>query len=229
MTADASPLATLAAGLEAEFVGTRAELTEFPAGGAMLDVRRGDGRLFVLAYTPAQGYGVDEVQPPVAFETGYRYAYTELPPAAEKLRELLADSALGGRGASPIALNLVVVQARDLEAAKRFYEAIGLTFVTEQHGRGPKHYAASVGQTVFEVYPCQGDAMCRPARIGFEVQSLDEVLTALRQQSTAALKEPADSPWGRRIVVQDPDGNRVELTEARSNTACRERAYVARE
>src|SRR5438552_804552 len=41
--------------------GVSTEITTFPSGAVMLDVRRGD-RLFVLAYSPSwPGFGVDEV------------------------------------------------------------------------------------------------------------------------------------------------------------------------
>jgi lactoylglutathione lyase len=208
------PLAALAAGLEADLPSVTAELTRFPSGGAMLDVRRSDGRLFVLSFTPAHGYGVDEVGMDDGFVSGYRFAYPDLDPASQKLRELVADYS-STLPRPPSALNLVVVQARDLEAARRFYSCIGLTFRREQHGRGPEHLAAQVGPTIFEVYPCLESSAGGGVRIGFEVDSLQPTLDALRHQSVKVLTEPRDSPWGLRAVVEDPDGNRVELTQRR--------------
>ena len=35
-------------------------------------------------------------------------------------------------------LNLVVIRAAELERSQRFYEALGLRFSHEQHGRGPE-------------------------------------------------------------------------------------------
>jgi len=216
MTTTLSPLTTLADGLEAEFTGTTAKLTEFPSGGAMLDVRRGDGRLFVLDYIPSQGYGVDEARPSDGFGTGYRFAFADFGSAAEKLRQLLADSAAHPRLAPPAAVKLVVVYTRDIEAARRFYECLGLIFQTEQHGRGPEHYSAQVGPTVFEIYPAHGDSSGGCIRIGFEVSSLETILSALQERPAKIHKAPFDSIWGRQVVVEDPDGNRVELTEPRS-------------
>ena len=77
-------------GLAAEPFGIEAELTTFPSGSAMLDVRRA-GRAFVMAYTPTHGFAVDELQPDDGFLTGYRYCYTEFEPAARKLRALAID------------------------------------------------------------------------------------------------------------------------------------------
>jgi len=35
----------------------------------------------------------------------------------------------------------------------KFFTALGLVFESEQHGRGPKHYACQRGGQVFELYP----------------------------------------------------------------------------
>ena len=54
------------------------------------------------------------------------------------------------------ACTLVVLRTSQLGACRAFYEAIGLRFVDEQHGRGPAHLAASIGGMVFELYPSAG-------------------------------------------------------------------------
>src|SRR5580700_4917064 len=125
--------------LAAEPFGIEAELTTFPSGSAMLDVRRA-GRAFVMAYTPGHGFGVDELHPDDGFVTGYRFVFEDFEPAAGKLRamiELPTDS-------SPPTLSLVVLQSGDVEAAKDFYRLLGLSLVEEQHGTGPRHYSATL-------------------------------------------------------------------------------------
>lgn len=211
----ASSLEALAAGLASEVPEAKVELTRFPSGGAMMDVRRNDCRAFVLAYSPSHGFAVDEIHAEDGFVNGYRFAFAELNPAAEKLRELVTTDDGEPRSSQGVALNLVVIQAHDLEATKEFYRCLGLTLQREQHGRGPEHYAAEVGSAVFEVYPCRDNATASCVRIGFRISSLEPTLVALRRQSVKILTEPHDSPWGRRAVVEDPDGNRVELTEPR--------------
>ena len=116
-------------------------------------------------------------------------------------------------------LGLVVLRAADLEVARAFYSAIGLTFVREQHGTGPVHYSCELpGGVVLEIYP--GKPGSAPDRrnagatiIGLKVQSLDPALTALRGKGAVILTPPQDTPWSRRAVVQDPDGRAVELSE----------------
>jgi catechol 2,3-dioxygenase-like lactoylglutathione lyase family enzyme len=124
-----------------------------------------------------------------------------------------------------IVLNLVVIRAADLERSKRFYETLGLVLVKERHGNGPEHYSCQVGGMAFEIYPIphrteaalhRAEAGVLP-RLGFRVPSVDRALGALTAVGARVVSEPARSPWGRRAVVSDPDGHRVEITEAGSN------------
>ena len=58
-----------------------------------------------------------------------------------------------------IGLKRLVIKTQDLETATRFYRLIGFNLTEERHGTGPRHFAAEIGQTVFEVYPAKrGDA-----------------------------------------------------------------------
>ena len=78
----------LARQIEASFAGSTTEVTAFDSGSAMLDVRS-QGRLFVMAYSKALGFGVDEVGEDEGFETGYRFTSNEFDEAAEELHRLL--------------------------------------------------------------------------------------------------------------------------------------------
>lgn len=75
------------------------ELATFPSGAMMLDVRY-RGRLFVLAYSPTAGFGVDEVEEEVVgLGTSYRHGFDDFTLAKEKLLSLLA-TAMSGPAAS---------------------------------------------------------------------------------------------------------------------------------
>ena len=50
-----------------------------------------------------------------------------------------------------------------------------------------------------------------PARMGFRVASLDDTLALLRSRGVPIVREAQDSRWGRRAIVEDPDGNRIDL------------------
>ena len=123
----------------------------------------------------------------------------------------LVDTPRNGIG-SP-ALSLLVLECNDIDAAKEFYELLGLSFVSERHGSGPLHYSVTLGSMVLEIYPRKAGAMSAPLRIGFRVTALDAAIERLRSAGARVTREPHDSAWGRRAVVSDPDSNRVELTE----------------
>jgi len=115
---------------------------------------------------------------------------------------------------SEITLNLIVLRSSDIKRAADFYTRLGLHFTRHQHGTGPEHFAAELGGAVIELYPLAPNAPSTlGTRIGFAIGSLDETLAAIRDYPQAVISPPKDSEWGRRAVVADPDGHRVELLE----------------
>lgn len=115
---------------------------------------------------------------------------------------------------SHVALNLVVLRSPDLRRATEFYSRLGLQFTRHQHGGGPEHFAAEVGSSVFELYPLFPDGPSSlGTRIGFRVPSLESAIAALGEYPGCIISPPRNSEWGRRAVVADPDGHRVELLQ----------------
>jgi lactoylglutathione lyase len=117
-----------------------------------------------------------------------------------------------------ISLSLTVLRNSNLDACLAFYGALGLTFQQEQHGSGPIYYSCELGPTVVEIYP--GAPGAAPGRkhggatmLGFAVQSLDAVLDALRLLGVEPTAPPKASAWGRRVLVIDPDGRAIDLSE----------------
>jgi hypothetical protein len=116
-----------------------------------------------------------------------------------------------------VILNLVVIRSADLERAASFYAILGPCFVKYHHGNGPEHLTCELGSVVFEIYPRTGDNDSTASiRIGFRVPSVDATVKRLTEIGATVISLPKDSAWGRRAVVDDFDGHRVELTEARS-------------
>lgn len=113
-------------------------------------------------------------------------------------------------------LNLVVLRVADLERSVAFYRAIGLDFARHAHGTGPQHYACESGGLVFELYAATLEQpVSASTRVGFAVADVDGIATALTKiEGTRIVSPPKDSEWGRRAVVADPDGHRVELVAA---------------
>jgi lactoylglutathione lyase len=111
-------------------------------------------------------------------------------------------------------LNLVVIRSADIERAAHFYERLGLSFTRHRHGNGPEHYASESGPVVFEIYPLtHGTEATTGTRLGFRVTSIEEIIATVQEAGATVVSPPKSSPWGRRAVITDPDGHRVELTE----------------
>jgi predicted enzyme related to lactoylglutathione lyase len=115
-----------------------------------------------------------------------------------------------------ITLNLVVLRSPDISRAVAFYTRLGLPFTLHRHGKGAEHFAAELPGGVFELYTQTADSPSTlGTRIGFAVPSVDTVIAALGDYPGAVVSAPKDSEWGRRAVVADPDGHRVELIESK--------------
>ena len=108
-------------------------------------------------------------------------------------------------------LNLIVIHSQDLEISKRFYETLGISFTYEQHGKGKKHLSAVMEGMVFEIYPRNNNIDTSAVRLGFRVESVDKILEDLQEIGVVVISPPKNSQWGRRAVILDPDGYKVEV------------------
>ena len=113
-------------------------------------------------------------------------------------------------------VNLVVLRVADIDRAAAFYRLLGLEFRKHAHGTGPPHYAADADGFVFELYPATAEqTVSSSTRVGFAVANVDEAAARLSSFAGGRLiTAPKDSDWGRRAVVADPDGHRIELVTA---------------
>ena len=116
-------------------------------------------------------------------------------------------------------LELLVLRTEHMNNSLDFYRALGFELTMEQHGSGPVHYSCQLGKVVMEIYP--GKPGVAPDRrtsgstmVGFQVASLDESLKVLEAAGALVLTPAETNSWGRRAVVQDPDGRAIILNEA---------------
>ncbi len=111
-------------------------------------------------------------------------------------------------------LALVVIRSVDLEQSVKFYQMLDLKFEKHQHGDGLEHFASNIGQMTFEIYP-QTARMGETTgtRLGFYVLDVDALVIRLQKENVTVIKKPSVSEWGKRAVVVDPDGHRIELTQ----------------
>ncbi|MFO0605360.1 MAG: VOC family protein [Polyangiales bacterium] len=113
-------------------------------------------------------------------------------------------------------LELLVLRSSNIDAARRFYEALGLRWREERHDGGPTHYSCRLGATLFELYPTRNASAGR-IRLGLRVADPERVAEAA---VAAGGRRHPDSRLGAATVLRDPDGNDVELLPAgRSDAA----------
>lgn len=95
---------------------------------------------------------------------------------------------------------LVVLRSLDPDRLSKFYTSIGIPMVVEQHGSGPRHFAADFGTGVIEIYPSK---QAQKTTFGLAVSSPEAFL------SNWVSAGGTSSASGMAI---DPDGNTVHLT-----------------
>ena len=115
---------------------------------------------------------------------------------------------------SKVSLSLIVLRSLDIARSAEFYARLGLQFTLHRHGSGPEHFSSELaGGGVFELYPVDNGTTVVGTRIGFRIPSVDEAVVALAGYPGAVVSMPGETEWGRRAVVLDPDGNKVELAQ----------------
>lgn len=113
-------------------------------------------------------------------------------------------------------ISLLVIRCADIERSRSFYSLLGLDFVSECHANGPLHYAATLADgTVFELYPTDVHRAVGGVRIGFSMADMGACIERLESAGVVTIHASHRDDGARVVVVDDPDGNRVELTSPR--------------
>jgi lactoylglutathione lyase len=58
-------------------------------------------------------------------------------------------------------MSVFVVRTNEVARTVEFFEKLGLSFVREQHGNGPIHFACERNGIVFEIYPTEKKNTCK--------------------------------------------------------------------
>lgn len=126
-----------------------------------------------------------------------------------------------------LGVDAVILWTSHVEEMLAFYWSLGVALQLEDHGDGgPAHYAADVDDVHFAIFVATdpaSDALIRgqagAVQISFRVESLDEAVVALKRIGARVLIDREPGPWGLRVVVEDPDGRPVQVTQRRADRA----------
>lgn len=113
-------------------------------------------------------------------------------------------------------LGALILFTNKLEAAVKFYTAIGVPLELEQHDDGPPHYACELGLTHFAIFESNSSSAPEfkaggTSFPGFTVNSLHDALEAAKSVNAEVVQQATEYPWGWRALVKDPDGRVIEL------------------
>lgn len=154
----------------------------------------------------------------VAGALGCREAHCSYPPPEERALAYmrgysLGESRLEAACSNAVDIQLLVLRSRDLDQSRNFYSALGLNLRTEKHGAGPLHHSCDVGGTTLELYPRRSGDVESRVRLGMSVPSASAVLTALARGRLTSPPRQVERDGCAIWLVEDPDGNIVELSE----------------
>lgn len=113
----------------------------------------------------------------------------------------------------------LVLFVSDVDAAARFYRAVGVPLEDEDHGERPVHFAAELGAVHFAIYAATGPGSAPERRsagasfAGVYVGSLEDALRDVTALGAPLLSGHEVMPWGCRFVVEDPDGRAFEVND----------------
>jgi lactoylglutathione lyase len=113
----------------------------------------------------------------------------------------------------------LIIETADVDRSVSFYRTVaGLDLQREQHDPDDEvHFAVDVDGCHVAIFGGDQAGTAPAARaagetmVGFAVGSVEVAVEAARSLGARVLQEPEDYPWGRRALVEDPDGRRVEV------------------
>jgi catechol 2,3-dioxygenase-like lactoylglutathione lyase family enzyme len=102
-------------------------------------------------------------------------------------------------------VSLIVLRSGDIDSSCRFYRALGLDLVREQHETGPVHYSCTLGQLVIELYP-KGKQTTSGLRLGLRLAHNPALLESIPSAGGIVISHDQE-----RAVIRDPDGHTIEI------------------
>jgi len=110
-------------------------------------------------------------------------------------------------------LNFVMLHVRDIAAARAFYaETFGLTVVDEN----PYFVQFGVpGGAMFGLEKSDQAAQTQTIELWWQVPDMEAAHATLASRGIEIVSPPKDEPFGRALLVKDPDGNTVNLYHPR--------------
>jgi catechol 2,3-dioxygenase-like lactoylglutathione lyase family enzyme len=118
-----------------------------------------------------------------------------------------------------VGIDHIEIIVRDVDEFVEFYQKLGFELLrwTEHHGRSAELKLPGEGQPIFEIHTLINDENPGINHISFRCEDAMAAHEALVAEGIKVDRPPHPSPaTGRRnILLRDPDGWRVQLSEAK--------------
>ena len=113
-------------------------------------------------------------------------------------------------------LNQVTVPCTDYEASVAFYRKLGLAQIVDSPPRYAR-FESSAGSTL-SVHAVERGAAPGATTVYFEVDNVDETVSAIKARGLEFETDPVDQEWlWREAYLRDPAGNLICLYHAGEN------------
>ena len=110
-------------------------------------------------------------------------------------------------------IGFVAIPVTDMKRAREFYEGLlGLDVSDEMMTGKWIEYAVGTDTLAIANVGDQWTPSDQGTGAALEVEDFDDAITQLRKASVVFAAEPFETPCCHMAVVQDPDGNLIELT-----------------
>ena len=106
----------------------------------------------------------------------------------------------------------VYAYTKDLELTRRFYEG-GLR--VKPAFQAGDWLPFDIGDATFALHGVQDDARHAMQRfnLSFDVDEIDAVVAHVERQGDRVLRGVTDEAFGKRAILQDPDGRQLEIVQ----------------
>lgn len=112
----------------------------------------------------------------------------------------------------------VIIASDEPSKLAEFYsKALGIVFEREEHGGLVEHFGADIGEVHFGIHPLENLNKTKAGNatisIAFNVDSLETVITRIKELGGTEVIAPHDEGFGMVATYEDPAGNHFEIVE----------------
>ena len=112
----------------------------------------------------------------------------------------------------PPKLNITAICSNNCDKLINFYSDIGMLFNSELKDNGKKYYSYIYNDLRFEIHEVDTlEEVTRNLKLRFLIDEIEGYLVDFAKHNIKIIKEPWATKTHQHILLNDPDGNLIEL------------------